>query len=95
MVAETVSSIKQRILALEGVREVVVVSAEPMPEEVVSELRRKLESGGRKVRLQAQVDPSIIGGLVVRIGDAVYDGSLRARLDAVGAKSALGESSSR
>lgn len=72
-----------------------MVSAEPLPEEVVRELARKLEGPGRKVRLQTRVDPSIIGGLVVRIGNAVYDGSLRARLDAVGAQNALGESSSR
>ena len=81
--ADTVSSIKARILALEGVREAVVISAAPLPDEIVAELRRKLESGGRKVRLQRKVDPALIGGLVVRIGDSVYDGSLRSRLGAV------------
>jgi F-type H+-transporting ATPase subunit delta len=94
-VAETVSSIKERILALEGVREAVVISAEPLSEEIVAELRRKLESGGRKVRLQQRVDPSLIGGLVVRIGDSVYDGSLRSRLGRVMTQNTLGESSSR
>lgn len=93
--AETVSSIKERILALEGVREAVVISAAPLPEEIFEQLRRKLESGGRKVRLQRKVDPAVIGGLVVRIGDTVYDGSLRSRLGAVTTQHDLGELNSR
>jgi len=43
---------------------------------------------GKKVRLDIQVDPSLVGGIVVKIGDTVYDGSfvnqlksLRARLE--------------
>jgi F-type H+-transporting ATPase subunit delta len=35
---------------------------------------------GKTVRLQAKVDPSLIGGVVVRIGDKVIDGSIAARL---------------
>ncbi len=35
---------------------------------------------GREVRLQARVDPSILGGLVVQVGDRVIDASVRTRL---------------
>ena len=35
---------------------------------------------GKQVRLQVQHDPSLIGGLVVRVGDTVYDGSVRHQL---------------
>ncbi|MDA8442412.1 MAG: F0F1 ATP synthase subunit delta [Peptococcaceae bacterium] len=35
---------------------------------------------GKLVRLVAQVDPSLIGGVVVKIGDRVYDGSVAGRL---------------
>ena len=31
---------------------------------------------GKTVSLQASIDPEIIGGMVVRIGDTVYDGSV-------------------
>lgn len=35
---------------------------------------------GREVQLQVEVDPSVVGGVVVRIGDEVIDGSTRTRL---------------
>lgn len=35
---------------------------------------------GRDVKLETQIDPDILGGVVVRIGSTVIDGSLRARL---------------
>ena len=38
------------------------------------------ESTGRDVYLEKHVDASLIGGAVVRIGDKVYDGSLKNRL---------------
>ena len=46
---------------------------------------RALEQGlaqatGRRVVLQANVDPSIIGGLVARLGSTVYDGSVTTQL---------------
>ncbi|MFQ5745410.1 MAG: ATP synthase F1 subunit delta [Acidobacteriota bacterium] len=41
---------------------------------------RVSEVTGRKIRLTAQVVPSLLGGLVMRIGDVVYDGSLRSHL---------------
>jgi F-type H+-transporting ATPase subunit delta len=36
---------------------------------------------GRPVRLQVIVDPSIIGGVIVRIGDKIIDGSVRRQLE--------------
>jgi F-type H+-transporting ATPase subunit delta len=43
--------------------------------------RRLREMVNRKVLLDTQVDPSVIGGLVVRIGDTLIDGSVRQNLD--------------
>jgi F-type H+-transporting ATPase subunit delta len=39
------------------------------------------EATGRKVELKVVVDPSVIGGVVARVGDEVFDGSVRSRLD--------------
>ena len=39
---------------------------------------------GRAIGLQVTVDPSILGGLVVRVGDEVVDGSIAHRLEAAG-----------
>lgn len=38
---------------------------------------------GKKIRLQLKQDPSLIGGVVVRVGDTVYDGSVRQQLAAL------------
>ena len=42
--------------------------------------RLRAMTGARDVRLQSIVDPSIIGGLVARVGDQLIDGSTRSRL---------------
>jgi F-type H+-transporting ATPase subunit delta len=36
---------------------------------------------GRDVDLALEIDPGVLGGMVVRVGDTVYDSSLRNRLD--------------
>ena len=36
---------------------------------------------GRRVELDVKVDPSLLGGLVVRVGDLLIDGSVRSRLE--------------
>jgi F-type H+-transporting ATPase subunit delta len=41
---------------------------------------RVQEATGRRVDLAARVDPDIIGGLVLRVGDVVVDGSVRSRI---------------
>jgi F-type H+-transporting ATPase subunit delta len=38
---------------------------------------------GKEISLDSRIDPAILGGLVVRVGDTVYDGSLRSQLDRV------------
>jgi F-type H+-transporting ATPase subunit delta len=37
-------------------------------------------AAGRRVELAARVDPDIIGGLVLRVGDVIVDGSVQARI---------------
>ncbi|MGB9887322.1 MAG: ATP synthase F1 subunit delta [Moorellales bacterium] len=72
-----------RILAQEaaGLVEGEVRSAFSLePEQVRALEERFSQITGRKVRLEARVDPELIGGLVVRIGDRVWDGSLAQRL---------------
>jgi len=47
-------------------------------------LRGKLaEATGRSVRMTTRTDPEIMGGLITRIGDLVYDGSVRQHLDRI------------
>jgi F-type H+-transporting ATPase subunit delta len=61
---------------------VTVTSAVELDEDLVKEIGRKIEEQtGRKVELTAKVDPDVIGGLVMRVGNLVMDGSIRARLE--------------
>lgn len=54
-----------------------VVLTDDQREQLTEALARAL---GRGVRLQTGLDPSILGGVVVRVGDQLFDGSVRLRL---------------
>ncbi len=58
-----------------------VVSAVELSDELKSNVQTVLEKlTGKKVELTASVDPSIIGGIIARVGDLVLDGSIRTQL---------------
>jgi F-type H+-transporting ATPase subunit delta len=59
-----------------------VTSAVQLDEETVSNLGDKIsETTGRQVDLTATVDPDIIGGIVLRVGNSILDASIRNRLE--------------
>lgn len=58
-----------------------VTSASALPPGYFAELEKVLrEVVGKQVVVVQKVDPSLIGGVVTRIGDQVYDGSVKSRL---------------
>jgi len=60
-----------------------VTLASAVPDEVASQLAEGLSrTFGKKVVVRTEVDPALLGGLVVRIGNTVIDGSVRGRLAA-------------
>lgn len=64
-----------------GIVEVEVRSAVALPEETHQRLEGKLVAKlGKRVRFKTQVVPELIGGLVVRVGDELMDGSIKTRL---------------
>ena len=73
----------QRLLnARQGVVEALAVSASPLSADETAALQRKLaEMTGRTVGLRVEVDEALIGGLTVRVGDTLYDASVRGRLE--------------
>lgn len=65
----------------EGLVTAQVVSASPLDDRRKDRLRRALsERTGQEVRLEIEVDPKLIGGAIAKIGDLVFDGSLRTQL---------------
>ena len=65
----------------EGVVEVEVVSAAELAPETEKKIAARVqEATGRRVELARRVDPDILGGLVLRIGDVIVDGSVKARI---------------
>jgi F-type H+-transporting ATPase subunit delta len=59
-----------------------VTSAHPLSDAQTEELKSILRSKlGREARLEAKVDPSLLGGLVVKVGSRMIDSSLRTKLD--------------
>jgi F-type H+-transporting ATPase subunit delta len=72
-----------------GISHATVTSAVPLAADEMSEVQKSLsEMAGGPVVVKTQVDESILGGLIVRIGDRLIDGSTRSRLQAL--KSAMG-----
>jgi F-type H+-transporting ATPase subunit delta len=58
-----------------------VVSAHPLNDAQTAELKATLKASvGKDVTLAVKVDPSLLGGLVVRIGSRMIDSSLKTRL---------------
>ena len=61
-----------------------VRSAVPLTDEQQEKLRQQLRASlGREPVLETRVDPALLGGLTVQIGDTLYDGSIRTRLEQI------------
>jgi F-type H+-transporting ATPase subunit delta len=70
-----------------GVALVEVRSALPLDEPERTALRERLqEMTGEKVEISESVDEALIGGVAVRIGDRLYDASVRSRLERLRAR---------
>jgi F-type H+-transporting ATPase subunit delta len=59
-----------------------VTSAHPLNDQQLAELKAKLRTRvGREVGINAAVDPSLLGGIVVRLGSQMIDASIRTKLN--------------
>ena len=59
-----------------------ITSAVDLDEATVERIGREIgEQTGRKVQLTATVDPDVLGGIVLRVGNSILDASIRNRLD--------------
>ncbi|MHB8907893.1 MAG: F0F1 ATP synthase subunit delta [Syntrophales bacterium] len=75
--------------ALKKVR-VTVSTAFPLTGELSGRLEKALgELTGREVEMTVSEDPTLLGGIVVRVGDTLYDGSIKTQLNNI--RNLLGE----
>jgi F-type H+-transporting ATPase subunit delta len=67
-----------------GIVRATVTSAQPLQESVYARIESELSSAvGRKIVIERKQDPTLLGGIVTRIGDNTIDGSIRGRLNEV------------
>jgi F-type H+-transporting ATPase subunit delta len=65
-----------------GIVRAEVTSAAPLSDAYYTQLQRTLEQvTGHRVSIEKKTDPNLIAGVVTRVGDKVYDGSIKSRLE--------------
>ena len=72
-----------------------VTSAVALDEETVRSIGEQIAGGtGNKVQLTTVVDPDVVGGIVLRVGNVILDASIRNRLDQLRTQIARGQMAS-
>ena len=84
LLPDIADSFQEMLDAHRGIERAEVVSAVPLTDSQRSEVSEMLaRMSGKQVRVTTRTDPQIIGGMVIRVGDQVMDGSARGRLQAM------------
>jgi len=80
-VVDIIRSFERLLAARRGEVQAEVTSARPLNDAETQELKSVLKAKlGREPRLEAKVDPTLLGGLVVKVGSRMIDSSLRTKL---------------
>ena len=83
-VADVVRAFNALVAKYKGEASADVTVAEPLSEKNLDALKAALKAvSGKDVTLNVKVDPSIIGGLVVKLGSRMVDSSLRTKLNSI------------
>jgi F-type H+-transporting ATPase subunit delta len=87
LIPEVIAAFHQVIRQRQGVAEAEVSSAVELSAAQKKEMAAALARlTGKKIETKFALDPALLGGAVVRIGDTIYDGSLRSRLNEMRAR---------
>jgi F-type H+-transporting ATPase subunit delta len=82
LIPEVIAAFHQVIRQRQGVAEAEISSAVELRPAQKKEMAATLARlTGKKIEAKYAFDPALLGGVVVRIGDTIYDGSLRSRLN--------------
>ena len=84
---EIIAAFQQVIRQRQGVAEADISSAVQLNDTQKAQFVSSLTKlTGKKIEPKYSLDPALLGGAVVRIGDTIYDGSLRSRLNGLRAR---------
>jgi F-type H+-transporting ATPase subunit delta len=87
LLPEIIGAVQEEIRQRQGITEAQVSSAVELSKRQKAELEFTLERlTGKRVEAKFSLQPDLLGGAVVRLGDTVYDGSLRSRLNQLRAR---------
>jgi F-type H+-transporting ATPase subunit delta len=90
LVPDLLAAYRDRLLDYRHVIRAEVTTTTPLPADRAKAIEESLaRTTGQTVALATRVDPSIVGGVVTRIGSTVYDGSVARQLEKIRAR--LGE----
>jgi F-type H+-transporting ATPase subunit delta len=79
---DTIEVLSALVREAEKQLQVELTTAVPVGNDEADRLRERLaEASGKDVTLSRRVDPAVVGGIVLRIGDNLIDASVRGRLD--------------
>jgi len=80
-IGDMISAYRKLVAAHRGEETAQVTSAEPLSEDQVNRIKQALKASvGRDVQIDTKVEPGILGGLIVKVGSRMIDGSLRTKL---------------
>jgi F-type H+-transporting ATPase subunit delta len=83
-VADMIRAFRALVAKFKGEASADVTVAEPLSDKNLDALKSALHAiSGKDVTLNVKVDPSIIGGLVVKLGSRMVDSSLRTKLNSI------------
>jgi len=82
--SDIIRAFNAQLAKIRGEVDAQVTSARALSDSEISELKAAIKSRlGRDPRLDAKVDPSLLGGLIVKVGSRMIDSSLRAKLNGI------------
>jgi F-type H+-transporting ATPase subunit delta len=82
ILTQVIAAFERLVAKSRGETEAEVTSARALNDSEIAELKTVLKAKlGKEPRLHAKIDPSLLGGLVVKVGSRMIDSSLRTKLD--------------
>jgi len=81
LLPEIIAAVQDVVRLRQGIAEAEVSSAVELSSAQKTELAKTLSRlTGKRIEPKYSLDPALLGGAVARVGDTIYDGSLRSRL---------------